>query len=91
VRLINSIFSVFKLRQQACNGTRQDQQKRWNKAALLPSANVPKSGVPYSALNQNQHKKGKLQTSGYLLPDVLPIIQGSSFYVVLIEGARTDG
>lgn len=59
LRLINRPFSIFRLRQQACNGTLQDQWRRWNKEALIPSANVPKSGVSYSVLNQNQHKKGE--------------------------------
>lgn len=53
------LFSIISSLKQACNGTLQNQRERWNEQALLPSANMPESGVPYSMLNQNQHKKAK--------------------------------
>lgn len=56
------------------------------------STNVPKSGVPYSVLNQNQHEKGKDRLQVICCQMYFPTTQGSGFYVILIEeGARVDG
>lgn len=86
--LIITLFHHSRLK-QACNGTLQDQRRRWNEQALLPSANVPEPQVSYFMINQNQHKKENTHLKLFAARCI--VIQGSGFYGILIEGARADG
>lgn len=70
--------SISKLRQQACNGTLQDQQRRWKKKHFEQLMCQNQNTEEF--LHQNQHKKGKNRFSlRYLLADVLSIIPGLLF------------